>query len=106
MLYVGDNESAGNSSSIPHAKIHERHVYLSFHRVREEISAGILTYRVIPGKDNPADILSKHRGYQQAWNLLQPMLFWKGDTMDLVDKYKEGKDGDAIKTEEADITNG
>ena len=56
----GDNESVVNSASIPHAKLHKRHVYLAFHRVREAIAAGILTYQYLPGKDNPADILSKH----------------------------------------------
>ena len=88
----GDNESVVNSASTPHAKLHKRHVYLSFHRVREAIAAGILTYRYLPGKDNPADILSKHWGYQQVWGLLQPLLFWQGDTFDLVPKGgdKEG----------------
>ena len=80
----GDNESVVNSASTPHAKLHKRHVYLSFHRVREAIAAGILTYRYLPGKDNPADILSKHWGYQQVWSLLQPLLFWQDDIMDLV----------------------
>ena len=80
----GDNKSVVNSASTPHAKLHKRHVYLSFHRVREAIAAGILTYRYLPGKDNPADILSKHWGYQQVWGLLQPLLFWQGDTFDLV----------------------
>ena len=56
----GDNESVVNSASMPHAKLHKRHVYLSFHRVREAIAAGILTYRYLSGKDNLADILSKH----------------------------------------------
>jgi len=34
---------------------------------------------------NVSDILSKHWGYQQAWPLLRPLLFWKGDTKDLID---------------------
>ena len=88
----GDNESVVNSASMPHAKLHKRHVYLAFHRVREAIAAGILTYRYLPGKDNPADILSKHWGYQQVWSLLQPLLFWQGNTLDLVDKEDSRKD--------------
>ena len=40
----GDNESVVNSTSMPHTKLHKRHVYLAFHRVREAIAAGILTY--------------------------------------------------------------
>ena len=84
----GDNESVVNSASVPHAKLHKRHVYLSFHRVREAIAAGIMTYRYLKGEDNPADILSKHWGYQQVWKLLQPILFWEGDTMDLIEQGK------------------
>ena len=45
-----------------------------------------MTYRYLKGEDNPADILSKHWGYQQVWKLLQPILFWEGDTMDLINQ--------------------
>ena len=37
----------------------------------------------IYGTENPSDILSKHWGYSQVWNILQPILFYEGDTMDL-----------------------
>jgi len=33
--------------------------------------------------ENPADILNKHWGYRQIWKLLQPLLFWRGDTKDI-----------------------
>ncbi len=77
----GDNESVVNSAAQPHAKLHKRHTALLFHRLRETIAAGILWFVHIPGDSNPADILSKHWGYQQVWQLLQPLLFWQGDTM-------------------------
>ena len=89
----GDNESVVNSACAPQAKLHKRHVFLSFHRVREAIAAGVMTFRFIQGKDNPADILTKHWGYQQVWELLQPLLFWQGDTMDLLHKDGEKKKG-------------
>jgi Reverse transcriptase (RNA-dependent DNA polymerase) len=79
----GDNESVVNSSSLPHARLHKRHNALSFHRVREGIAAGIARFHHVPSNANPADILSKQWGYQQAWPLLQPLLFWAGDTMEL-----------------------
>ena len=60
----GDNRSVVDSSMTPHAKIHKRHVALSFHRIREAIAANIVDYFFIPGEINPADILSKHWGYQ------------------------------------------
>ena len=78
----GDNESVVNSSSVPHAKLHKRHVMLSFHRVREAIASKLMTFNFIPGGNNPADILSKAWGYSQAWPTLKPVLFWEGDTMD------------------------
>ena len=80
----GDNNAVVNSSSIPQSKLHKRHVLLSFHRVREAIAAGIIVFIFIPGSDNPADILRKLWGYQQVWNLLRPLLFWEGNTMDLL----------------------
>ena len=80
----GDNESVVHSSSRPHARLHKRHNALSFHRVREAIAAGILSFNHIDGERNAADILSKHWGYRQIWPLLQPLLFSPGDTMDTV----------------------
>jgi hypothetical protein len=82
-MMFGDNESVVNSSSIPHARLHKRHTALSFHRVREGIAAGIAKFYHVRSAFNPADILSKHWGYKQAWPLLQPLLFWEGDTMEL-----------------------
>ena len=88
----GDNESVVNSSAQPHAKLHKRHTALSFHRVREAIAAGIVGFFHIPGECNPADILSKHWGYQQVWQLLKPLLFWQGDTMD-INSQSPGEEG-------------
>ena len=64
---------------------------LSFHRVRESIAAGVITFKFLVGKDNPVDILSKHWGYQQVWQILQPILFWRGDTMDLISNQDKDK---------------
>ena len=86
----GDNKSVVDSSTVPHAKLHKRHNALSFHRVREAIAGAIVGFYHINGDENPADILSKHWGYRQIWKLLQPLLFWKGDTkdIDVLDLYK------------------
>jgi hypothetical protein len=82
----GDNQSVVNSSTQVHAKLHKRHNMLSFHRVREAIASKMVGYHFVPGNINPADILSKHWGYDQVWSLLQPLLFWKGDTADIQGK--------------------
>ena len=79
----GDNESVVNSSEHIHARLHKRHNALSFHRVRESIAASICHFHYIPGKINPADILSKHWGYNYVWSLLRPLMFWSGDTADI-----------------------
>jgi hypothetical protein len=81
----GDNQAVVTNSSIPHSSLNKRHNALSYHRVREMIAAGILGYYWIDGKSNPADIVSKHWGYQQVWTLLKPILFYSGDTLDLID---------------------
>jgi hypothetical protein len=80
----GDNESVVNSSMTPTGKLHKCHVLLSWHRVREAIASGMIFYFHLPGAINPADMLSKHWGYQQTWMMLQALLFWKGDTMELI----------------------
>ena len=79
----GDNKSVVDSSSHPHAKLRKRHTMLSFHRVREAIAYGIVSFFHIDGKINPADILSKHWGHAQIWDVLQPLLFWPGDVAKL-----------------------
>jgi hypothetical protein len=78
----GDNESVINSSIQVHAKLHKRHNLLSFHQVREAVASKVVVFHFIPGSSNPADILSKHWGYDQVWRLLQPLLYWQGDTLD------------------------
>ena len=87
----GDNESVVKSASIPHAKLHKRHIILSFHRVRAAIASKMLRFIHLPGNKNPADILSKAWGYQQVWQLMQPILFWKGNTGDLINETQVGE---------------
>jgi hypothetical protein len=82
-VVFGDNESVVNSSMRLDAKLHKRHNALSFHRVREAIAARYIQYFHMPGKTNPADILSKHWGHADIWETLRPFLFWKGDTADI-----------------------
>jgi hypothetical protein len=87
----GDNESVVNSSNIPAGKLHKRHIALSWHRVRESIAAKTLHFIHIPGAINPADMLSKHWGYQQTWAQLQALLFWQGDTTDLLNEKSSAR---------------
>ena len=75
----GDNKSVVTSSTIPQSVLSKRQHILAYHRVREAIAAKILSFIHIDGKGNPADILSKHYDFAEAWPLLQPLLFWMGD---------------------------
>ena len=83
----GDNKTVVDTASVPHGKLQKRHNALSFHRTRFAIAAGILTFHHIPGKRNPADILSKHWDFPSVWPMLRPILFTRGDTanIDLTD---------------------
>ena len=76
----GDNQSVITSSTIPHSTLGKRHNDLAYHRTREAVAAGITKFYHIDGTKNPADILTKHLGYQQAWPHVEPLLFWRGDT--------------------------
>ena len=79
----GDNKSVVDSSNRPHGKLHKRHTALSFHRVREAIASKMLCFTFIKGNINPADILSKHWSSHKVWSMLQPLLFWEGNTLDI-----------------------
>ena len=81
----GDNKSVVDSSITPYATLNKRHTILSFHRVRQAIAAGVIKFYHVPGQENPADVLSKHWGYSQVWELLRPLLFWHGDTSGCID---------------------
>ena len=82
----GDNGSVVTSASTPHSPLKKRHHALSYHYTREAIAARVLDFQHLPGELNPADILSKHWGYSQVWPILRSVLFWAGDTADLLGK--------------------
>jgi hypothetical protein len=82
-LMFGDNKSVVDSSMQLNANLHKRHTMVSFHRVREAIAVGIVTFHFLSGYDNPADILSKHWGCTQIKERLKALLLWKVDTADI-----------------------
>jgi hypothetical protein len=54
-------------------------------------------------------MLIKHWGYQQTWMLLQALLFWKGDTMEVIKSSNTAawamehlKSGDSTTLDEAE----
>ena len=58
------------------------------------IAAGVTTFHHVSGDTNPADILSKHWDFTSVWKQLKPVLFWKGDTADLIEDDKEEGDSE------------
>jgi hypothetical protein len=81
----GDNELVMASSTTPHAKLHKCHNALSFHHVHKAVALKTVAMYHLYGEYNPADILSKHWGYQQIWHLLQLLMFYQGNTAELFD---------------------
>jgi hypothetical protein len=79
-MVFGDNETVINTASTPHARLQKRHNALSYHKARSSHAARILRMNHIPGDRNPADILSKHWDFSSVWKVLQPLMFWRGDT--------------------------
>ena len=76
-----DNQSVLTSSTIPHSSLNKRHNALSYHRVRESIAAKIIYFMHVKGEHNPSDMFTKFLGWTKFWPLIQPLLFWKGETM-------------------------
>jgi hypothetical protein len=76
----GDKKTVVDSAT-KIAKLHKRPTAFSFHRVREAMAAGFISFHHIPVARNPADVLTKHWLYTYAWSMRQPLLF---DTASLV----------------------
>ena len=96
-IMFGDNQSVITSSTMPHSKLFKRHNALAYHRVREAVASGIIGFYKIDGSKNPADILSKHCAFPQAWPLLKPLLFWGPNNEKCPDPEEAGEDCGAVK---------
>jgi len=78
---LGDNKSVVTSSTMSSSMLNKRHNALAYHRIRAAIACGILKFCHIPGKENPADVMTKYLQYPAFWPLIQPFLFCKGETV-------------------------
>ena len=81
----GDNQSVIVSSTLPHSALNKRHNALAYHRVREAVAAGVMYFMKVSGKTNVSDIFTKFLPWADFWPLVQPLLFWKGETKLKVD---------------------
>jgi len=82
----GDNQSVVTSSTLPHSPLSKRHHGLAYHYAREAIASKMVIFHHIGSEHNPSDILSKHWGHSQVYPLLRPLLFYKGNTLDLIEE--------------------
>jgi hypothetical protein len=80
----GDNESVVKSATLPQLQLGKRHYALAYHFTREAIAAKMVVFNHIPLELNVADILSKHWEHSQVYPVLKPILFYQGDTLDLI----------------------
>jgi hypothetical protein len=64
-----------------------------------------MRFHHVRGKLNPANILSKHWDYTSIWKVLKPLMFWQGNTKELVLPFPEEgivtKQGTAVSEEDA-----
>jgi hypothetical protein len=81
----GDNESVVKSSTLPQSQLGKRHHALAYHFTREAVASKMVTFHHIPSELNVADILSKHWGHSQVYPILKPILFYQGDTLELIE---------------------
>ena len=89
----GDNLSTIISSTKSDGKIAKRWNILSFHRVREAVAHGIVRPFHIDGKDNPADVLSKHTSSSTWYELMRPLIFWRVQDDNRVSSVSQGGEG-------------
>ena len=75
----GDNLFVVNSATIPSGKLQKRQNVLNYHRVREAQAAKIINFVHINGKDNPANICTKHTSAAHWYRVMRPLIYWKAD---------------------------
>jgi hypothetical protein len=83
----GDNESVVKSGTLPQSQLGKRHHALAYHYTR--VASKMVVLNHIPSELNVADILSKHWGHSQIYPLLKAVLFYQGNTLDLITEEDE-----------------
>ena len=78
----GDNKSVVASSALPHSALGERWNALSHHQSCEAVAAGTIRFEFLSGAQNVADVLAKCLTHALVRPLLNPLSFWKGETVE------------------------
>ena len=74
-LPLGDNRSVVINTTIPISVLKKKHCALSYHKVRETISCGILRFTHIESTQNYSDLLTKALPRIKFYSLVEPSLF-------------------------------
>ena len=88
---LGDNMSVITSCNNPHTTLGKRHNFLSYHAVCAAIASGMINLCHVRHDQNVADVLTKFLARNDSYPLVQPLLFWKGETYE---RYKKRKIGE------------
>ena len=83
---LGNNSSVITSSTIPSFMLKKCHQALSYHYVCTCIAYGFLKFCFLKSEKNGADTCTKFLPFVNFWPLIQPLLFWKGNTLSGVNK--------------------
>ena len=75
----GDNRSVVTSATLPHSTLSKSHNTLAFHRVREAIAAGLMTFYWIQSAYNLSDMISKHWDHPTACPMILKLLITRGN---------------------------
>ena len=77
-LIVGDNRSVQTSGSKPSSSLSKKHLSIAYHKVRENVAAGIIIFAWIGTKFNIADLLTKPLNGMSFRSLTSFWIFGKG----------------------------
>ena len=79
-ILVGDNRSVQTSGSQPSSPLSKKHLSIAYHKIRETVAAGIMTFAWIGTNLNLADLLTKPLNGQRHRSLTSYFLFGKGQS--------------------------
>ena len=78
---LGDNSSVIISFTILSSALKKCHQALSYHYVCTCVVYGFLKFCFLKSEQNVADTCTKFLPFVNFWPLIQPLLFWKGNTL-------------------------
>jgi hypothetical protein len=74
-LMLGDNRSVILNSTVPSSIFKKKHLSCGYHRIRECIAAGIVSFDYLDTTENIADCLTKSLDSMTFHSLVDPVLW-------------------------------